>query len=129
MLLALGAASSALDALKSLTSSKSSSSQSTGVTQDAANPFDLSGTTSASAAPPPPDPKGGGGGAADADVVPERSNGFAASWVTPVDCEDDDFDEVSDFRASSADDAAPRASSMTGLRQTPRSAAFHFHIG
>src|SRR6266436_10061922 len=75
---------------------------------------------------PPPDPKGGGGGAADAEVVPERSNGFAASWVTPVDCEDDDFDEVSDFRASSADDAAPRASSMTGLRQTPRSAAFSF---
>jgi len=61
MLLALGAASSALDALKSLTSSKSSSSQSTGVTQDAANPFDLSGTTSASAAPPPP-PFGSGGG-------------------------------------------------------------------
>ncbi len=61
MLLALGAASSALDALKSLTSSKSSSSQSTGVTQDAANPFDLSGTASASADPPPP-PFGSGGG-------------------------------------------------------------------
>jgi hypothetical protein len=73
---------------------------------------------------PPPDPKGGGGGAADAEVVPDRSNGFAASGVTPVDCEDDDFDEVSALRASSADDAAPRASSMTGLRQTPRSAAF-----
>jgi hypothetical protein len=73
---------------------------------------------------PPPDPKGGGGGLADVEVVPERSNGFAASGVTPVVCEDDDFDEVSDLRASSADDAAPRASSMTGLRQTPRSAAF-----
>ena len=28
---------------------------------------------------PPPDPKGGGGGSADAEAVPERSNGFAAS--------------------------------------------------
>jgi len=74
---------------------------------------------------PPPDPKGGE--VADAEAVPERSNGFAASGVTPVDREDD-FDEVRDLRASSADDAAPRASSMTGLRQTPRSAAFHFHI-
>src|SRR5712664_1948763 len=61
MLLALGAASSALDVLKSLTSSKSSSSQKTGVTQDASNPFDLSGTASASATPPPP-PFGSGGG-------------------------------------------------------------------
>ena len=48
MLLALGAASSVLDALKSLTSSKSSSPQSTGVTQDSTNPFDLSGTASTS---------------------------------------------------------------------------------
>src|SRR5258707_14312350 len=61
MLLALGAASSALDILKSLTSSKSSSSQKTGVTPDASNPFDLSGTASASASPPPP-PFGSGGG-------------------------------------------------------------------
>jgi hypothetical protein len=73
---------------------------------------------------PPPDPKGGGGGAADAEVVPERSNGFAASGVTPVVREDDDFDEVSNLRASSADDAALMANSMTGLRQMPRSAAF-----
>jgi len=65
----------------------------------------------------------------EVEAVPDKSNGLVESWVTPVDCEDDDFDEVSDFRASSADDAAPRASSMTGLRQTPRSAAFHFHIG
>ena len=52
MLLALGAASTALDALQSLTSSKSSSSQSTGVTQDAANPFDLSGTNLSIGRPP-----------------------------------------------------------------------------
>ena len=48
MLLALGAASSVLDALKSLTSSKSSSPQSTGVTQDSTNLFDLSGTVATS---------------------------------------------------------------------------------
>ena len=48
MLLALGAASSALDALKSLTSSKSSSPQSTGFGQDQANPFDFSASASAS---------------------------------------------------------------------------------
>ena len=77
---------------------------------------------------PPPEPKGGGGGAADAEALPDRSNGFATSGVTPVFCEDDDFDEVNDLRASSADDAAPRANSMTGLRQSPRSAAFQFHI-
>ena len=41
MFLALGAASSAIDALKALTSSKSSSAQSTGVSQDAKSPFDL----------------------------------------------------------------------------------------
>ena len=49
MLLALGAASSALDILKSLTSPKSSSPKATGLSQDPANPFDLSGSASASA--------------------------------------------------------------------------------
>jgi Ca2+-binding EF-hand superfamily protein len=48
MLLALGAASSALDVLKSLTS-KSSSPPSTGLSQDPTNLFDLSGGASASA--------------------------------------------------------------------------------
>jgi hypothetical protein len=43
MLLALGAASSVLDALQSLTSSKSSSPQATGFNQGSTNPFDLSG--------------------------------------------------------------------------------------
>src|SRR5262249_51449959 len=41
MFLALGAASSALDALKALTSSKSSSAPTTGVSQNAASPFNL----------------------------------------------------------------------------------------
>jgi len=38
-----------------------------------------------------------------------RSNGLAAFWLTPVDCADDDFDDVSALRASIADDAAPKA--------------------
>jgi hypothetical protein len=49
MLLALGAASSVFDALKSLTSSKSSSPPTTGLIQDPANPFDLSGSAASSA--------------------------------------------------------------------------------
>jgi hypothetical protein len=48
MLLALGAASSVLDALQSLTSSKSSSAKTTGFTQDPPNPFDFSGSAPAS---------------------------------------------------------------------------------
>jgi hypothetical protein len=52
MLLALGAASSVLDALKSLTSSKSSP-PSTGLTQDTKSPFDLSGSAPASATSTP----------------------------------------------------------------------------
>jgi hypothetical protein len=53
MLLALGAASSVLDALHSLTSSKSSSPPSTGFSQAPANPFDLSGSTAASGSSTP----------------------------------------------------------------------------
>jgi hypothetical protein len=48
MLPAIGVVSSALDALQSLTASKSSSPQATGFGQGSANPFDLSGSTSAS---------------------------------------------------------------------------------
>jgi len=48
MLLALGAASSALDALQLLTSSKSSSPPATGFSQGSASPFDLSGSTTVS---------------------------------------------------------------------------------
>jgi Ca2+-binding EF-hand superfamily protein len=53
MLLALGAASSVLDALQSLTSSKSSSPQTTGFSQGSTNPFDLSGGAAASGSPTP----------------------------------------------------------------------------
>src|SRR3984893_8649724 len=48
MLLALSAASSALDALPLLTSSRSSSPPATGFSQGSASPFDLSGSTAAS---------------------------------------------------------------------------------
>ena len=53
MLLALGAASSVLDALQSLTSSKSSSAKTTGFTQDQPNPFDFSGSVPASGSSAP----------------------------------------------------------------------------
>jgi len=52
MLLALGAVSSALDALQSLTSSKPSSPQTTGFSQNPANPFDFAnGSAPGSSAP------------------------------------------------------------------------------
>ena len=55
MLLALGAASSVIDAFKSLTQTKakSSSPQATGFTQSSTNPFDSSSSTSTSASPAP----------------------------------------------------------------------------
>ena len=56
-----------------------------------------------------------------------RSNGFVGVWLKPVDCGEDDFDDVSDWRASNADDTAPRASSMTKLRQMPHGAASYLH--
>jgi hypothetical protein len=59
---------------------------------------------------------------AEADAPPERSNGFVGSWLRPVEGGEDDFD-VSDFRTSSADDAAPRASSMAELQRSPHRAA------
>ncbi|MBT1511727.1 EF-hand domain-containing protein [Bradyrhizobium sp. SRL28] len=62
MFLALGAASSAIDALKALTSSKSSSAQSTGRSQDAKSPFDLmSSGSSASVGAGSGSGSGGGG--------------------------------------------------------------------
>jgi hypothetical protein len=42
-------------------------------------------------------------------------------------CEDEDFDEVSDWIASSADAAAPRAKNMTELQPMPRDAAMRSH--
>ena len=51
MLLALGAVSSALDALQSLTAPKAKSPPTTGFSQNASNPFDLSGIIPASPTP------------------------------------------------------------------------------
>ena len=53
MLLALGAASSAIDALQSLTSSKSTSPQTTGFTQSATTPFDTTSSQAQTGSPPP----------------------------------------------------------------------------
>ncbi len=58
----------------------------------------------------------------EAEAPPERPNRSAEAWLKPVDCADA-FDEVSDLRASTAADAAPRASNMAELRQAPQSAA------
>jgi hypothetical protein len=65
--------------------------------------------------PPPPEP----GPEPTAADEPEdiRSNGLLASWLRPVDCADDDFDDVSALRASMADDAAPKARNMAKLQQ------------
>jgi hypothetical protein len=57
--------------------------------------------------------------AADVDE-PGRSNGLGAFWLEVPDCADDDFDEVSDCRASQMDDAAPRANIMA---RTPTNTA------
>jgi hypothetical protein len=56
----------------------------------------------------------------EAAVLPERSNGLAEPWLKPVAGGEEDFDEVSNCRASSADDAALRASNIT---KTPTNAA------
>ncbi len=67
-----------------------------------------------------PPGQGGGGELAEAGPLAERSKGFVALWLKPVECGDDGFDDVSDCSASSADDTAPRASSMAKPRQMPQ---------
>jgi hypothetical protein len=66
MFLALGAASSAIDALKALTSSKSSSAQSTGLSQDAKSPFDLMSSGSSAAVG-----SGSGSGGGGSQISPQ----------------------------------------------------------
>jgi Ca2+-binding EF-hand superfamily protein len=68
MFLALGAASSALDALKALTSSKSSA-KTTGVSQNAANPFELSSANAQAPVVPGAGPGGGGGSQISAQTM------------------------------------------------------------
>jgi hypothetical protein len=60
----------------------------------------------------------------DAAALPERPNRSAVAWLKPLDWLDDEVEEVNDWIASRAVDAAPRANSMAKLRQTPQSAAF-----
>jgi hypothetical protein len=64
-----------------------------------------------------------------AEALPEISNGSVELWLKPADCAGDAFDEVSDLRASMADDTAPRANIMERTPTMPHSAAFHFHKG
>lgn len=66
MFLALGAASSAIDALKALTSSKSSSASSTGASQNAKSPFDLLSSGSQASVGP-----ASGSGSGGAQISPE----------------------------------------------------------
>jgi hypothetical protein len=49
-----------------------------------------------------------------------RSNGLAEGWPKPVTGAEEDCDEVSDRRASSAEAAAPIAGNMAELRQMPQ---------
>jgi hypothetical protein len=70
-------------------------------------------------APPPPDPEPGPTDACEPEG--EISNGLFAFWPAPVDCADDDFDDVNALRASMADDAAPKARNMARLQQRRRS--------
>lgn len=74
MLLALGAASLALDAVKSLTSSNSSAPQSSGFGQTSANPFDFS--SSAPASPGSTPAVGSGGGS---QISPATMNALLAA--------------------------------------------------
>jgi hypothetical protein len=60
----------------------------------------------------------------DAAAPAERPNRSAVAWLKPVDWLEDEVEEVNDWIASRAVDAAPRANSMAKLRQTPQSAAF-----
>jgi hypothetical protein len=62
----------------------------------------------------------------DGAPLPAISNGLVEVWLKPVVCGDEDFDVVSDWKASSTDAAAPRASNIAKLRPMPRSAAFTF---
>jgi Ca2+-binding EF-hand superfamily protein len=73
MLLALGAVSSAIDALQSLTSPKSSK-QTTGFSQNAASPFNVSSSSAASANPSP-----AVGGNGSTQISPETMSALLAA--------------------------------------------------
>jgi hypothetical protein len=73
----------------------------------------------------PPGPDGGAELPVAGLPLPEKSNELAGACLKPVDCREDDFDDVSDCNASSAVDTAPRASSMAKPRQMPHGAAVY----
>jgi Ca2+-binding EF-hand superfamily protein len=120
MFLALGAASSAIDALKALTSSKSSSAQSTGRSQDAKSPFDLmSSGSSASVGSGTGSGSGGGGSqispqtmsalldaqsqsSSNVSSLSMRSNSLK-EWFAKVDSDGDGKISKSEFEALGAD--------------------------
>ena len=74
MLLALGAASSAVDALQSLLSSKSNSTQTTGFTQNPPTPFDTANGSTQTESPPPVT-----GGAAFTQISPQTMSALIAA--------------------------------------------------
>jgi len=74
MLLALGAASSAIDALQSLTSSKSTSPQTTGFAQSPTTPFDTTSSQAQTGSPPPVT-----GGAAFTQISPATMSALIAA--------------------------------------------------
>ncbi len=74
MLLALGAASSAVDALQSLLSSKSNSTQTTGFTQNPPTPFDTANGSTQTESPPPVT-----GGAGFTQISPQTMSALIAA--------------------------------------------------
>ena len=74
MLLALGAASSAVDALQSLISSKSTSTQTTGFAQNPPTPFDTANGSTQTESPPPVT-----GGAGYTQISPETMSALIAA--------------------------------------------------
>jgi hypothetical protein len=117
MFLALGAASSAIDALKALTSSKSSSAQSTGLSQDAKSPFDLMSSGSSASVG---SGSGSGGGSqispqtmsALLDAQSQSSSNVSSlsmrskslkEWFAKVDSDGDGKISKSEFEALGAD--------------------------
>ena len=67
----------------------------------------------------------GAAGLPEADAPPERPNMSAVAWLKPVDWDADEADEVNDWMASSAVDAAPRANSMAKLRTIAATRGLH----
>jgi hypothetical protein len=68
------------------------------------------------------------GDSGDNPFVLEAAAALAEAWVPlegakPVDCAEEDFGGISDWRVSIADDTAPKANSMTKLRHVPHHAA------